>query len=220
MTTDTLNLALVLPPAVLSCIAVIALVVCDYREIKPGRFIFKPLAAAAFIWLALRLGALDSVFGCWMLAGLALCMVGDLFLMPDDQRSFLAGLVAFLCGHLLYAVAFLQLPHSTTGLLVSALPGLLLVGLVLRWLLPHVGRDMKIPVAVYTLVITGMLLCAGLTAGHAAAPLIIGGAWAFAASDIAVARQEFAKPQPLNRLWGTPLYFFAQMVLATTVALV
>lgn len=219
MTSDTFTLALLLPPALLSCIAVVALVICDFRGVKTGRFIFKPLAAAAFVWLALRLGASDSSFGNWMLAGLILCMLGDLFLMPDNKRSFLVGLIAFLCGHLLYAIAFIQLQQNTTGLLLSALPALLLMSLTLRWLLPHVPRDMKIPVTFYTLVITGMLLCAGLTAGHAAAPLILVGAWGFAASDIAVARQQFVKPQQLNRLWGTPLYFLAQMILAASVAL-
>jgi uncharacterized membrane protein YhhN len=87
------------------------------------------------------------------------------------------------------------------------------------WLAPHIKRDMKFPVALYTLVITGMLLCAGLSAGHPAAPLIIAGAWGFAISDLAVARQRFAHPSRLNGLWGTPLYFFSQMLLAGSIAL-
>ncbi len=79
---------------------------------------------------------------------------------------------------------------------------------------------MKMPVAVYTLVITGMLLCAGLSAGQPAAPLIIGGAWGFAISDLAVARRQFVQPSRWNGLWGTPLYFLSQMVLASSIAFV
>ncbi len=216
MPSESLPLASMMGPTLLFCIAVVALVISDFKDFRPGRYLFKPLAAGAFIWLALALGALHSTYGLWMLAGLVFCLLGDVFLMPDSERSFLAGLVSFLCGHLLYAIAFISLANNITGLLLSAVPALLLMGLVLRWLLPHVDAAMKVPVAVYTLVITAMLLCAGLTAGHPAAAWILAGAWGFALSDIAVARQQFVKPEKLNPLWGTPLYFAAQMMLATS----
>lgn len=217
MLPESLPAAAVMPPALLSLVAVIALVCSDYRDWRPGRYVFKPLAAIAFLWLALRLGATDSDYGSWLLAGLVFCLLGDLFLMPDDERSFLAGLGAFLVGHLLYAAAFLQLPPNVTGLVLSALPALLLAVFVLRWLLPQVGSDMKIPVAAYTVVITSMLLTAGLTAGHPAALLAIGGAWGFAASDIAVALRQFVTTSKLHPMWGTPLYFASQMLLAASV---
>jgi uncharacterized membrane protein YhhN len=218
LSADTL-FAAALPPALLSALAVAALVTSDFRGWRAGRYLCKPLAAAAFIWLALRLGATGNAYGLWLLGGLALCMVGDICLMFDDERSFLAGLVAFLCGHLLYAVAFLQLPSSPTGLALSAVPALALLVLVLRWLRPHVGADMKLPVTLYTVVITAMLLCAGLTFGQPGAALIIAGAWGFALSDIAVARRQFVDPTPMNGLWGTPLYFGSQMLLAASAAL-
>ena len=49
---------------------------------------------------------------------------------------------------------------------------------------------------------------------------IIGGAWAFAISDLAVARRQFLQPSRWNGVWGTPLYFLSQMVLAPSVAFV
>lgn len=221
MITEFLPLASVVPPAVLSGIAVFALVLCDYRDIRIGRYVFKPLAAAAFVWLAVALQATSTTYGTWLLAALLLCLLGDLLLMPDDERGFLAGLAAFLCGHLLFAVAFLQLPANPRGLAISALPVLLLLIGVWRWLLPHVNREMKLPVTLYILVISAMLLCAGLTAGQPAAPWIIAGAWGFACSDLAVARRQFILPASrLNGVWGTPLYFLSQMVLACSVALV
>jgi uncharacterized membrane protein YhhN len=139
--------------------------------------------------------------------------------MPQDERCFLAGLVAFLCGHLLYGVAFLQLGASPLGPAISALPCLLLLILTYRWILPRVEPPMKLPVACYMWVITGMLLCASLTLQHPASLLIITGAWGFALSDLAVARQQFIKPSSLNGLWGTPLYFFSQMLLAASIAM-
>jgi uncharacterized membrane protein YhhN len=218
---ESLPLAIVLPPALLSGTAVLALVLCDYRDNRPGRYLFKPLAAAAFVWLALSLDAMSTTYGSWLLAALIFCMVGDLFLMPENESSFLTGLTAFLIGHVLFAVAFLQLPGSTAGLVVSSVPALVLLYVVWRWLTPHVNREMKLPVTLYIIIITAMLLCAGLTAGHPAALLIIGGAWGFAFSDLAVARGQFVQPgSRINGLWGTPLYFLSQMVLACSVALV
>ena len=220
MATEMLQLAQLQWPVTLSVTAVAALVACDQLGYRPGRYVFKPLAALAFVWLAAALGALESTYGGWLLAGLLCCMLGDLLLMPDSERCFLGGLGGFLCGHLLYAFAFGQLPHSMAGLAATALPALVLLVFVRRWLMPHVPAQMKIPVTLYTLVITGMLLCAGLSASQPAAPLIIAGAWGFAVSDLAVARQRFVHPGRWNGIWGTPLYFFSQMLLASSIALV
>ena len=121
---------------------------------------------------------------------------------------------------LLYAMAFVQLPMNMTGLAICAVPALALLILAVRWFGPHLPANMKIPVVPYTLVITGMLLCASLTAGHPVAALIIGGAWGFAISDLAVARRQFISPDRSNGLWGTPLYFFSQLLLAYTVLMV
>ena len=145
-------------PLLMSLLAVLGLVISDQRGFRPGRYLCKPVAAAAFILLALAVGALDTVFGQWMLAALALCLVGDLCLMPDSDRTFLAGLGAFLLGHLLFAVAFLQLPVSSAGLWYSVPPVVVLLLVVRPWLLPSVAPDMKGPVIAYVLVIAGMLL--------------------------------------------------------------
>jgi uncharacterized membrane protein YhhN len=220
MAPEVLSVANVLPPALLSAVTVFALALSDYRGFRVGRYLCKPLAAAAFVWLALSLDAVRTAYGNWLLAGLILCMVGDLFLMPENERSFVRGLTAFLCGHLLFAVAFLQLPSNPRGLIAAGVPALVLSLAVWRWLSPHVNRAMKIPVRLYLLVITAMLLCAGLTAGQPAAPFIICGAWGFALSDLAVARRQFVRPDSRGSgLWGTPLYFLSQMVLACSVAL-
>ena len=220
MIADNLPLPVMLPALLLSLGSVAGLVLSDQFNFRAGRYLCKPLAALAFIWLALALDATASDYGRWLLAGLLCCMLGDLLLMPKIERYFLAGLIAFLCGHLLFAVAFLQLPPELTGLAISALPVAALLVITYRWLLPAVDRQMKIAVAAYMWVISGMLLCAGLTLAHPAALLMIGGAWGFAISDLAVARQQFVQPSRFNGLWGTPLYFFSQMLLAASVALV
>jgi uncharacterized membrane protein YhhN len=191
--------------------------VCNRRLFS---WLFKPLAAACFIWLAWIAGAAQSQYGNWLLAGLAACWLGDVLLIPDHKGSFLAGLGSFLLGHLLYAIAFLHLPANTYGALLAAPLALALAALSWRWLQPHVPGEMRLAVAAYISVISAMLLCAATVANTAAGVWIIAGALGFAISDLAVARQQFVKPAAINRVWGTPLYFGSQMALAWTPALI
>jgi uncharacterized membrane protein YhhN len=216
--TEALPAGLVAPPILLSLLAVTGLMASDYHNMLAGRFIFKPLAAMAFIWLALVAGAFDSTYGQVLLAGLVLAAAGDVFLMFESQGAFMAGLVSFLCGHLLYAVAFVQLPVDFTGMFISLLPAVILVLATLLWLRGHLPGAMRYAVPAYMLVIAAMLVFAGGTWGQPGALLIIAGAWGFAFSDVFVARRQFISVDPRNKLWGTPLYFGSQMLLALSVA--
>lgn len=213
-------MATLAPALLLSLVAVSALVASDFHDIKAGRFICKPLAAAAFLWLALLSGATGSNYGNYLLAGLLLCAAGDVLLMFDAEKAFLAGLVAFLCGHLLYAVAFVQLPINLTGITVSTLPALLLISITLMWLKPHLHDAMRLAVPCYMLVIAAMLVFAGGTWGQTGSTVVIVGAWGFAMSDLAVARRQFICADRINGVWGTPLYFGSQMLLAASAGLV
>ena len=42
------------------------------------------------------------------------------------------------------------------------------------------------------------------------------GAVSFYASNISVARNQFVAPGRVNRMWGLPLYYLAQVLLAST----
>jgi hypothetical protein len=44
------------------------------------------------------------------------------------------------------------------------------------------------------------------------------GALAFAASDISVAVDRFVKPAFVNKLWGFPLYYVAQLLITLSLA--
>jgi uncharacterized membrane protein YhhN len=198
----------------------LGLMLSDVIQFRPGRLLFKPLAALSFVYLAWALGATDTAYGRWLLAGLLACLVGDLCLIPEGQATFLAGLTAFLCGHLLYVVAFMHLGVNAVALLVGSVPALILLFLSTRWLHPHLPPAMKLPVYAYILVITAMLLAACLTTSNPAGLIILTGAWGFAISDLAVARQQFVKQTKLNGMWGTPLYFGSQLLLAASVTFI
>lgn len=205
-------------PSVLLLTSTVALVVSDFVGFRLGRYLFKPLAAAAFIYLALAIGATQTNYGSWLLAGLVLCFIGDILLMAESDRFFLAGLCSFLLGHVLYCVAFFQLPLDRAALQVSSIPVAILVIASLTWLRPHLAQDMKIGVTAYVLVIAAMLISASMTHNYVYGVLIIVGAVGFAISDMAVAAEQFVKSRKTNKLWGTPLYFISQMLLALSTA--
>lgn len=203
-------------PLLCGTIFVLLLVIAEVRNLRPGIWIFKPLASCCFIWLAWISGAWESDYGRWLLAGLIACWFGDVLLIPQRSIAFLGGLSSFLLGHLLFAIAFAQPGWNTLAVLSFGVPAVALGTFALRWLNPHLTEDMRIPVYSYILVICCMLASAGNGFGGNAGTWILAGAWGFALSDLAVARDRFIKPGPLNRVWGLPLYFASQFVLAWT----
>lgn len=213
------NTALFIPIAV-SAISVLALTFVDRfylahpSQTPVWRYILKPLAAAAFIALALNCGAFDSDYGQWVLVALGFCMLGDVCLMFKNDRSFLSGLTAFLLGHLFFVVAFLKVAPAFQDYFLISLLLLIVPALSLRWLFPHIPSPMKTPVLCYILVITAMLMTAFITFPEPGGSWRFFGALGFAISDLAVARQQFVKASITNGTWGTPLYFGSQMLLA------
>lgn len=224
MVSDSSSLAPILDaaivgPGLLCLISVLALVVSDLKGCRLGRYVCKPFAAAAFLWAAITLGATDSNYGLWLLAGLIMCAAGDVLLMFESERAFLAGLGTFLIGHILYAIAFTTLPISSSGIALSLAPAVLLAGVTLRWLNPYLVGPMRGAVYAYMLAITAMLVTAGASIGQGIIWPILLGALGFAISDIAVAQRQFVAPTIKNSVWGTPLYFASQMLLAVSVGL-
>jgi uncharacterized membrane protein YhhN len=202
-------------PIVLCALAVTGLLAAEFRQSQGAVWLAKPLASAAFLWTAVAAGAWDSVYGRWILLGLALCMAGDVLLIPRDRKPiFRAGVLAFLLGHVAYAAGFLTQPLAPWGLAAGAV--LLAVVLIStwRWLAPSLPADMAMSVRAYFVVIGVMaVLACGVTA--AGGPVLVAaGALAFTASDVSVARDRFVKHEFLNRAWGLPLYYAAQVLLA------
>ncbi len=74
-----------------ACIALVTLLLADLRI--PAA-VMKFIASSAFIALAIRSGALESLYGRLILTGLVLSWCGDMFLVGGSQTAFLAGLAA------------------------------------------------------------------------------------------------------------------------------
>jgi uncharacterized membrane protein YhhN len=209
-----------LGPYILCAVAVAGLLVAEHRRSRAGLWFAKPVASLAFIWAGLAAGALDSGYGQLVLLGLVLCLVGDVLLIPLERPAvFRAGVFAFLAGHVAYSAAFLTQPLDPLGLVAGTVLLAVVVGAVLRWVGATLPAGMVWPVRVYMLVIGVMsALACGVTAAGGPWAVAVG-ALAFTASDVSVARDRFVRHEFVNRAWGLPLYYAAQLAIATTPAL-
>lgn len=203
----------------ITVVAVVLLLGAQLADWRVAAGIAKMVASTGFCLTAFSGGALGTRYGRWILAGLALSWWGDALLIGTLPLFFQLGLISFLLAHLAYCGAFLS--HGVSrkwaagGLCVLAIP----VAAIVYWLFPHVPLDMRVPVIAYVAVITSMLVLAAGTRGRGASWRIIAGAFMFYVSDVAVARSQFVAPDVFNYLWGLPLYYAGQILLASSVAL-
>jgi len=194
--------------------AVLALVVAHLQESRSFAVFFKVVASSSFIGLSLAAGMQFSPWGKTALAALALSWLGDVFLAAEGSAWFLAGLGSFLAAHLAFCSVFLQrgiVPHVAFGVLV---PLALISIFVVRKLVLRSGRFPRGPVYAYGLALSAMVALAAGTVAHAGNPAIFLAAVSFFVSDLSVARDTFVEKNPLNKVWGLPLYYTAQAIFA------
>lgn len=194
----------------------------EKRDSTRGLLLTKPFLSALFIAAALAGTHPDGTYFRLILAGLILCLAGDVFLIFFFQRAaFLAGLVSFLAGHIFYTVAFFTLAGGQTGSWVVMAVTLAVSGGVFLLLRPHLGK-MLVPVAAYVIIITAMVIGAAALAGTETVrvegrALALSGAILFYVSDLFVARQRFVTRNFFNRAVGLPLYYSGQFLIAFSI---
>ena len=188
-----------------------------------GILFTKPIVSLLFVITAVVQHPLSSVYYHTILVALMLCLVGDVCLIfQDSNKMFLAGLISFLLGHVVYVAAFL--PFTRLGVTTwGALLFFCVFGtIIFLWLWSGLGR-MKIPVCAYILIISAMVTCAVSLFGNTSVTsagryLVLVGALSFYFSDIFVARNQFVVDAYVNRLVGLPLYYLGQFLLACSSA--
>jgi len=185
------------------------LVLAEWRQLAALRVVAKLVASLAFF----AAGLVADPDRHWMIAGLALGVVGDFALLGRSKRAFHAGLAAFLLGHLAYIAGMAALAPPRSWI---AWPAVVPIGagvLALRWLWPHLG-SLRVAVIAYVLAIVVMVIAA--LAVHEQTLAL--GAVLFFASDLAVARDKFVSSSVANRAWGLPAYYTAQLLIAWSLA--
>ena len=204
--------------AALVALALVLVLVGEGSQKRLLVWIFKPLASAGFIALAVTCGAPGSTYGALVLTGLVLSLFGDVLLISRSTLHFRLGLVSFLLGHLAYVAAFISLGPEVIWTGLAAIPLTMAAVVVFLWLRPNLGK-MKVPVLAYVVVITLMVTFAAGTLNGAGGAVRVLGAVAFYLSDLGVARDRFVTQGFVNRLVGLPLYYGGQLLLAWSVAL-
>ncbi len=213
--------------AVAACVlGVLILLIAERQGLEYLRWIAKTAASAAFVAFAYAGvglgGSLDLIAMSpkkYLFFGLVACMAGDILLLPKARLSFLLGMAAFGVGHILYIFAF---GHLGASLPLAALLSIVIIifveRVVLREIIPNLGA-MAAPVRAYALVTSIMVatILSTIASGDIRWGLVFG-AVSFAISDVAVARDQFVKDQFANKLWGLPLYYGAQLLIAGSVS--
>ena len=180
---------------------------------------FKPLATLCVIaWAALGRSD-DSLVKRWIVIGLVFSLLGDIALLWPVQ-GFLAGLVAFLLGHLSYLVAltrrvkFLASPPAFGVWAIVAAS-------VLASLWAGVPGDMRVPVLVYVIALSAMAAQASsVWLARRGQPdagkwrIVAIGAALFVLSDAILATDKFVGGVPLPTLWNLSLYWLGQWFIA------
>lgn len=161
-----------------------------------------------------------------LLTALFFSWVGDIILMYADKGElyFIFGLVAFLISHIVYIALFnrqLKTENNKNKLIFLMGIGVILTYLsaMLLLLLPSLG-DLKIPVIIYAIVISTMLLFAFKGSLHWQNPaniFILLGAIIFVASDSILAINKFYVALPNASFWIMITYLVAQFCITSGV---
>jgi len=166
----------------------VAYLYANWVGVHAAELVLKPIPVLILVGVLLKRSR-GGPTATLIALGLVASALGDV-LLAWSADAFIAGLVAFLIGHILYLSAFvMQDKRLALGML---LPFFAWTGGVFLVLQPHLG-DLLIPVAAYVLVITAMVWRAGAlwgrVAGGGAAVL---GAALFVLSDSLLAINKFA----------------------------
>lgn len=133
----------------------------------------------------------------WILLALLFSWGGDVLLMFQEKQSifFLLGLSSFLLAHIFYIIFFhrVRLQESIKGNLWLLIIVVIYYAALISWLSPYLG-DMKMPVSIYGIVISFMLMLAMhmfFLRNKAAGNWMLAGALLFVVSDSVLAINKF-----------------------------
>lgn len=174
-----------------------------------------------FVWLFTTVGLSGATL--WFGLGILFSLLGDVLLMISLDRLFLSGLLAFLLAHVFYVIGFNSpIPSISAWSLILAI----LIGWggarVIRRILTSVAASgnirMRLPIIVYSVVISLMLLSAmiklnDLSWNAGAAVLVALGAFLFYLSDVILAWNKFVAPIQHGRIYNIAAYHLGQIAL-------
>lgn len=178
---------------------------------KPVEYVFKPLTMVVLIAAALAAPDLEGGVATarwWLVAGLALSLAGDVFLMLEDL--FVQGLGSFLLGHVAYVVGLSRLGIDWPWFAVGVVVVVAAMAVVGRRVVAGAGRTdarLTVPVSAYMAVIGVMVATAfGTTVWVAVA-----GALLFWFSDACIGWSRFVEDFAGAKMWIITTYHLGQV---------
>jgi uncharacterized membrane protein YhhN len=192
--------------------------IVTFKEHYRLKYIFTPMVTALIAGLAI-LSIIEygvTSYRILILIALLLSLIADTMLMVVEVDLMEQGIVYFLLAHVFYGIAF-SLSYEFRGWNM-AVAAILLVCLFVfyRGIRSTVGR-LKIPILIYTMVLSAMLFfaVASLNAGVTRREICIAaGAVLFAVSDFLIVYLSFIRPHKNESVIVWAVYAPAQTLLA------
>ncbi len=133
-------------------------------QYKMAEYIFKPLIIIWLMaWFVLQSRHVQSSLKKWVILALFFSWVGDVLLMFQEDNSFffLMGLISFLIAHIFYILFFhfLRVKENVKSRWYFVVIVAAYYTILISLLSPFLG-DMKLPVRIYAVFISFMLLIA------------------------------------------------------------
>jgi uncharacterized membrane protein YhhN len=158
-------------------------------------YLCKPAALLALMGAAVALSPASGLATrrWWFVAALVFSLVGDVLLMLPAEL-FVAGLAAFLVGHLCYLAGFWTEPPGSFALGVAAVVVVTVVAPVAAAIVRALrGRGVLLVAVVLYIVVISAMLATALASGNVVAGV---GATLFVSSDAMIAWNRFVRPLP------------------------
>ena len=193
-----------------------------HRNWAKVEWLAKPaVMVCLLIWLYTSAGLEGALL--WFGLGLLFSLAGDVLLMISLDKLFLAGLVTFLFAHVFYVIGFnIPLPAISAWSVILAVligwGGAKVIRRILVSVLEKGQGRMRLPIIIYSVVISMMLLSAMVKLNdlswHAGASILVAlGAFLFYLSDIVLAWNKFVSPFNYGRIYNIALYHLGQIML-------
>ena len=189
---------------VISCISYLVI-----RNTTDLPFEWAPKIIPLVLLLAWANWQLDSSIRNIAILALSLSLTGDILLSLNDL--FIQGLAAFLLAQLCYARLFLKLASLHKWAVLWGIFVLLYSTFAAYLILPATG-PMAIPVGVYLLAISAMVISAGFINGPHSI-LVMLGAFIFMVSDTLIAINKFISPFTEAGMAIMVTYYLAQYLI-------
>lgn len=185
-------------------------------------YLIKPSIVLSLLIMFFLTTKLKGRFHKRIFTGLIFALAGDVLLIHavHNEAYFMYGLAAFLFGHIFYISAFYldfksapELDKKGARIAIS-LCAIIAIGYYF-FLRPHLGM-MKLPVMIYILVISMMMMMASFRNQRVNAisfKLILFGAMFFLLSDSILAYNKFVQPITYANTWIMATYMVAQYLI-------